>query len=89
MSTTQFVIVALDPYESNEVDEVIGPFASEDEADDARAQILDLGAHPDAEWFVIPFTSFATVKARLQKEKDDLDDEESENEGCPDDDTDE
>lgn len=52
-SKKTFVLVAMDPYETGEVSDVIGPFDSIVMARVARANLLKKGAHPDHEFYTM------------------------------------
>lgn len=63
-----FVLIMMDPYESGEVDSVIGPFADASAAKKAHAKLLKAGAHPDAELQIIEITSFDEALADFTDE---------------------
>lgn len=68
MSTTQYVIVAVNPYENDEVDEVIGPFDSKTLAEEFKKDLLALEAHPDAGWYILPLNVPSEVMQRTKDE---------------------
>lgn len=65
------IIVEMDPYETGEVRNVIGPFPSESEAKDARKAILKKGGHPDSDWVVMPIQSLNTTLDGIGSPEDD------------------
>jgi hypothetical protein len=49
-----YVIIINDPYEIDEVNHVLGPFDTRDEAIAARTELSCKGAHPDSLGGVLP-----------------------------------
>jgi len=66
MKTAQHVIVEMDPYETGQLLNVIGPFGSREEASDARKAILKRGGHPDSEWTVLPIQALNAALDSLE-----------------------
>jgi len=77
MSTNQFVIVAVNPYEIDEVDFCVGPFDTQSDADKCSEALIDAGGHPDAGWFVVPMKSYMDALAEVRSEASDLDPDEN------------
>ena len=66
-----FAIIEMNPYETGEVLAVHGPFASQQEADQARKKIKQLGGHPDSDWTVVPLSDVKDLFASLEAGEDD------------------